>query len=232
MSENPASEYFRLTGEIDHIPVPQPMMNARTIHFFDGTDANGHKLFPLMNRSANYDSTDPGFNIPPSDTARIKAFLYHRWYDAATIDWAYAPDLSLQRIWPLTEDLAYANLTLVNAGMNRFPLGDLYRWWPEEYARWELQKDAENAGIKQWLETGVDPGTVSVEELHGNEAPSSYALAQNYPNPFNPNDDWVSGFGRRVSGRRIVNPERATRNPARKACCLRPARSRGGGARE
>jgi len=43
MRENPASEYFRLRGELDEIPVPQPMMNARTIHFFDGTDANGHK---------------------------------------------------------------------------------------------------------------------------------------------------------------------------------------------
>jgi hypothetical protein len=130
------------------------------IHFFDGTDAQGHKLFPLMSRSACYDSTDPGFNIPPSDTAKIKSFLYHRWNDAATIYWAYAPELSLQRIWPLTEGLAYTNPTLMHAGMNRFPLGDLYRWWPEEYAEWELQQDAENARITQWLETGVDPGAV------------------------------------------------------------------------
>ena len=186
MSENPASEYFRSTGEIGHIPTPQPMMNARTLHFFDGMDGYERKLFPLMNRGANYDSTDPGFVIPPSDTARIKAFLYHRWYDAATIDWAYAPELSLQRIWPLTEDLAYASPTLVNAGMDGFPLGDLYRWWPEAYARWELQQDAENGRITQWLETGIDPGTVSVESSHENEAPMSYALAQNYPNPFNP----------------------------------------------
>lgn len=140
----------------------------------------------LMNRSANYDSTDPGFNIPPSDTARIKTFLYYRWSSAQTIEWSYAPDLSLQRIWPLTEDLAYANPTLVNAGMNGFPLGDLYRWWSEDYARWELQQDAENARITQWLETGVDPGTVSVEVLRGDEAPTSHALEQNYPNPFNP----------------------------------------------
>jgi hypothetical protein len=186
MSENPASEYYRLTGQLDDIPAPQPMMNARTIHFFDGTDANGHKLFPLMNRSAYYDSTNPHFNIPPSDTAKIKTFLYYRWYDSEDIDWAYAPELSQQRIWPLTEDLAYTNPTLVNAGMNGFPLGDLYRWWPEDYARWELQRDAENARITQWLETGGDPGTVSVEVLHGVGAPSSYALGQNYPNPFNP----------------------------------------------
>jgi len=162
------------------------MMNARTIHFFDATDANGHKLFPLMNRSACYDSTNPYFNFPPSDTAKIKTFLYYRWYDAEDIDWAYAPGLSLNRIWPLTEDLAYSNPTLVNAGMNGFPLGDPYRWWPEVCARWELQQNAENARITQWLKTGVDPGTVSVEVLHRDEVPSNYALGQNYPNPFNP----------------------------------------------
>jgi len=186
MSENPASEYYRQTGQLGNIPAPQPMMNARTIHFFDATDANGHKLFPFMNRSACYDSTNPHFRIPPSDTAKIKTFLYYRWYDAQDMDWAYAPELSLQRIWPLTEDLAFTNPTLMNAGLNGFPLGDLYRWWPEDYARWELQQGAENARITQWLETGVDPGTVSVEAFQRDETPSSYALGQNYPNPFNP----------------------------------------------
>jgi len=140
-----------------------------------------------MNRSACYDSTNPHFNIPPSDTAKIKTFLYYRWYDAEDTDWAYAPELSLQRIWPLTEELAYTNPTLVSAGMNKFPLGDLYRWWPEDYSRWELQQDAENMRIAQWSETGVDPGTVSVELLRGDGTPSHFALEQNYPNPFNPN---------------------------------------------
>ena len=186
MKENPATEIYRTTGDTDKIPVPQPIMNPRTIHFFDGTDARGHKLFPLMNRSANYDSTDPGIKIPPSDTARIKAFLYHRWYDAATIDWSYAPELSLQRIWPLTEDLSYENPTLTDAGMDAFPLGDLYHWWQEDYTRWGLQQDEENTRILQWLETGLDPGTVSVEELEGSKALTNFTLTQNYPNPFNP----------------------------------------------
>lgn len=185
MNENPSSVYYRQTGERDRIPSPQPMMNARTMHFLDGTDANGHKLFPLMNRSTYYDSTNPHFNIPPADTARIKTFLYHRWYDAQDIDWAYAPELSLQRIWPLTEDLAYTSAILVNAGMSGLPLGDLYRWWPEMYTQWELQQDAEYARIAEWLETGTDPDVVSVEVSQGGATPSHYTLEQNYPNPFN-----------------------------------------------
>ncbi|MBP1658260.1 MAG: hypothetical protein H6Q31_2861, partial [Bacteroidetes bacterium] len=85
-----------------------------------------------------------------------------------------------------TENLSYTNPTLVTAGLNGFPIGDLSRWWPEDYTRWEPLQDAENARITQWLETGVDPGAVAVEVLRGGEAPSTYALAQNYPNPFNP----------------------------------------------
>ena len=69
---------------------------------------------------------------------------------------------------------------------NESLFGDLYRWWPEDYARWELQQDAENERIAQWLETGVDPGTVSVEVWQGDGTPSHFALGQNYPNPFNP----------------------------------------------
>jgi hypothetical protein len=137
----------RVGGDTSQIPRPQPMMNARSLHFFDGMDGNGHRLFPLMNRSANYDSTDPGFKIPPSDTARIKSFLYYRWYDSETIEWSYAPELSLQRIWPLAEDLSYANPTRVNAGMNGFPLGDLYRWWPGFLPKRALNANAKLSAI-------------------------------------------------------------------------------------
>jgi hypothetical protein len=185
MSENPASDYYRQTGQLDNIPSPQPIMNPRTIHFFDAMDANGHKLFPLMNRSACHDSTNPQFNIPPSDTAKIKTFLYHRWYDAQDIDWAYMPESSLQRDWPLTEDLSYTNPVLVTGGMKGFPIGDLHRWWPEEYTRWQLQREVENTRIAEWLETGTDPGIVSVGEIHEGPAPSCLKLEQNYPNPFN-----------------------------------------------
>jgi hypothetical protein len=186
MNENPMSQRFLASGETAWVPVPQPMMNARTINFFEARDSYGEKTFPLMNRRDLYDSTDPGFRLPPSDTARIKTFLYHKWDSSQDFNWAYAPELSLQRVWPLTENLSYTNPTLVTAGLNGFPFGDLYRWWPEDYSRWEPQQDAENARITQWLDTGADPGAVSVEVLHGGEAPSRYALAQNYPNPFNP----------------------------------------------
>jgi len=186
MNENPMSQRYLASGNTAWVPVPQPMMNARTISFFEARDPDGEKVFPLMNRKDLYDSTDPGFRLPPSDTAKTKTFLYYKWDSSQDFDWAYAPELSLQRVWPLTENLSYTNPTLVTAGLNGFPIGDLSRWWPEDYTRWEPLQDAENARITQWLETGVDPGAVAVEVLRGGEAPSTYALAQNYPNPFNP----------------------------------------------
>jgi hypothetical protein len=162
------------------------MLSPRTLRFFDST-ANGQKLFPYMNKAYLYDSTDPGFVLPPTNQIGIKTFLYMKWWCCSDTTWACFPDLSLQHIWPLKENLAYTNPTLLTAGMGDFPLGDLYHWFPDKYSQWKSQEEIENARISTWLSTGADPGSVvDVKEQPGNNSPASFVLSQNYPNPFNP----------------------------------------------
>jgi hypothetical protein len=184
MAHNPYSDTVTASG---NIPRAQPMLNRRTLMFFDTTDDQGHKSYPYMNRANLYDSTDPGFVLPPTNQDGIKSFLYMRWCTSADTTWAYSSELSLQHIWPLQENLAYTNPILLTAGMGGFPLGDLYHGFPEKYSQWKSQEEIENARISTWLGTGADPGSVvDVEEQPRNTIPGDFALSQNYPNPFNP----------------------------------------------
>ena len=65
--------------------------------------------------------------------------------------------------WPLPENLAYTNSTVLTYGEDGFPVGDL-NWFPDKKADWIT-------GIKK----------DNIETI-----PSEYTLSQNYPNPFNP----------------------------------------------
>ena len=183
MHNNPASEYWRQAGEDDLVPAPLPMLSPGTLRFFDSTTAGGAKVFPFMNRAALYDSANPGFLFPPTDTVAIKSFLYRRWWGSSDTLWAFRPELSIQGAWPLPENLVYTNPVLATAGMGGFPLGDLYRWWPEKYQQWKSQEQAENDTINKWLHYGFN-SAVYVNEHPA--PPGEFRLEQNYPNPFNP----------------------------------------------
>ncbi|PID63146.1 MAG: hypothetical protein CR986_00310 [Ignavibacteriae bacterium] len=74
--------------------------------------------------------------------------------------WTYK--MTYPPAWPLPEDLAYTNSTLLTASTKGFPLGDL-NWFPEKK--------------QEWL-TGL--------EKIDNVIPNKIELSQNYPNPFNP----------------------------------------------
>ncbi len=178
------SKEQRRNREPDQVPVPQPMLSPGTLVFFDSTYATGEKAFPFMNRANLYDATDPGFIVPPTDSAKIKVFAEYKWSTNADLNWAYNPDDGVNQIWPVNENLAYTNATLQTAAMGGHPLGDLYHWWPNDYPQWLLFADGERARILAWRENGIDPAT-AVEEPPA-ALPSRYALNQNYPNPFNP----------------------------------------------
>ena len=156
----------------------------RTLTFFDST-ANGKKVFPYMNRFALSDSVNPGFLAPPTDTGRVKNFLYRKWNDNSDTNWAWRPYNSISQLWPLVENLAYTNTRLKTAAMGGYPLGDLYRWWPTQYTAWAAQASAENTRLNTWLSTGKDPLASDVEKV-SSVVPQEYMLGQNYPNPFNP----------------------------------------------
>jgi len=156
----------------------------RTLTFFDST-ANGKKVFPYMNRFALFDSINPGFFAPPTDTGRVKNFLYRKWNDNSDTNWAWRPYNSISQLWPLVEKLSYTNTTLQKAAMGGFPLGDLYHWWPTQYTTWAAQASAENTRLNTWLSTGKDPLASDVERV-SSVVPQEYMLGQNYPNPFNP----------------------------------------------
>ncbi len=179
MANNEYSQNLQNTGYEDLIPVPQPMLSPKTRAFFDSD------LFPYMNAAGLHESANPEFILAPSDTAKIKYYLYINWCCGQDSLWAWHPEYSVQYLWPLKENLAYINDTLLTAAMGGFPLGDLYHWFPDKYEQWKAQEQGEKARISQWVETGMDPGTVGIDdsELTG---PTYFRLFQNYPNPFNP----------------------------------------------
>ena len=183
MFSNPMSRDLRSWGRVDQIPEPQPMLSPKTLRFFD-SGKNGSKLFSHMNRANLLDSRNPNFILPPTDSNGIKGFLYHKWFDSSDSSWAWKSQNSFNRLWPLEENLAYTNRELKTGGMGGFPLGDLYRWWPEEYAQWKTQERGENSRISYWLNTGRDSVFTGIEAEKN--IVHKFELLQNYPNPFNP----------------------------------------------
>ena len=179
MENSPNSQFLREYNRIDEIPIPQPMLSPVTLEFFESND------FPYMNKANLYDSTNPGFVYTPTNLEAIQEFLECMWCCGCGSNWAWKPENSFNRLWPMEEDLSYTNQTLLQAGMGHFPLGDLYHWFPDKYLKWKEQEESEHDRINTWLNTGIDPSPDAVEELPGT-FPSEYSLSQNYPNPFNP----------------------------------------------
>jgi hypothetical protein len=192
----------------DEIFVPQSMLTANTLKFFDSVDVGGKKVFSYMNKANLYNGLsitptctvtngpeytypivqaleeyNPRFVNPPMNQDSLKDFINHKWDDCSDQPWEWDPWNSFNQIWPLLEDLSYSNDTLKTAGMGGFPLGDLYRWWPDKYKQWKMQEKAENETINKWLHYGFN-STVGVNKQPG--LPKEFVLEQNYPNPFNP----------------------------------------------
>lgn len=112
-------------------------------------------------------SADPGF--PANVMAHVDSLIWYIYHiSTGTIDesrrWAFPSNKLYPPVWPLPENLAYTNSSLMTAATDGLPLGDL-NWFPDKKALWRA------------------PST-SVEVV--NTTPEAYSLAQNYPNPFNP----------------------------------------------
>jgi hypothetical protein len=121
--------------------------------------------------------------------------------------WAFNPQDDVNGVWPMKEDLSYTNPALLTAGMDGFPLGDLYHWFPERFAAWKAQEATEQDRIMSWLSTGSGPDVVP--EPSGRLMPERFGLAQNYPNPFNPTTSIGYSVGelgsrQQTTGNRVV----------------------------
>lgn len=172
---NPYSD----TASYGNIPQPQPIMSAKTLRFF-----NNKSVWPYISIKDVYDSTNPGFLIPPTNQVGIKSFLVRKWTDNSDTTWAFDPNSDVNQRWPMNEQLRYSNATLKTAAMGGVPVGDLYRWWnnqPTLYANWKAQATHEDQTITDWLTNGVTG--VNEEAI---DRPLEFELSQNYPNPFNP----------------------------------------------
>jgi hypothetical protein len=155
----------------------EPMMNDRTLDMFT--------WHPYMKMGNTYDETDPGFIKTPTVMDSIRAFLKAKYQVGGNVWWGTPIDSVLRGVWPLPENLAYTNSTLKTAGMGNLPLGDLFHWFPAQYATWNAQRQAENVAI--YNIAPPPPGNAGVTGVNKSElVPGVFALEQNYPNPFNP----------------------------------------------
>jgi len=151
--------------------LPEPIMNDRTIDMF-----TWHQFMKLDPNYQALDGQNPQFTTPGTNADSIIAFLKARYATGGSVFWAYNPDLN--GTWPLKENLAYSNSTLLTAATGGRPLGDLYHWFPSQYASWSAQAATEDNTIIGKSVSGVK----QVSDV----IPESYTLQQNYPNPFNP----------------------------------------------
>jgi hypothetical protein len=140
-----------------------PAMSGKTYRYFFAPEVKTN--FPYMRmanihpssidadttRGFNDPAADPGFLLNPCNIDSIKAFLLGRWATGTNVNWAYDPASDIQQGWPMNEDLSYTNTTLKTAAMGGFPLGDLYHWWPTQYAAWSGRGASDNYEICSWF---------------------------------------------------------------------------------
>ncbi len=128
----------------------EPVTNSRTQSMW--------AWHPYMINKGSIDGVDPQFRSMPDNMPLILAFLKDRYLPKPTnsVIWGYDPDnlndpaaaRNMTVVWknsshgkyPTKEDFAFGNRTLLKAGLDGYPVGDL-NWFPDELLRWRAERD-------------------------------------------------------------------------------------------
>jgi hypothetical protein len=90
IENNPYSMRRKDNFEHDLVPKLHPPLSPNTLEFLEGTDDDGNKLFPYMNKVNFYNDTNPGFIEAPTNLEDTKDFLRRKWDDNTQRMWAYS----------------------------------------------------------------------------------------------------------------------------------------------
>lgn len=142
---------------------PQPFINDTTSGWF--------QYWSNMVQADNHLNTDPGFTTPVPDTviAKMKQMIVDGYNNVSSsrYDWDdNRPASNIVPPWPLPIDLTYSNSTLMTAGTDGLPLGDL-NWYPTHKATFEANK-AEYVAAIESMATAPDlqiASTVQAEDM-------------------------------------------------------------------
>lgn len=149
---------------------------------------------------------DPGFVNNPTEVDSMNGWALANWTDethypdwritsAVTWDSEGLPTLNM----PLAFDLSYTNDTLLTAGTDGLPLGDL-NWFPTAKETYMTNRDTYLAALSDsmmnathvYVPGDVESAVITFEtfgtnnETNFSDLPAKFFLSENYPNPFNP----------------------------------------------
>ena len=132
---------------------PAPFMNNRTQGMFDDDS-----MYPNLAVS-NTMVEEPDFvnDGNGEGMASMIQWMKNKRDVVANTQWGWDSDGDKFLVeWPLVEDFAYSNETLMTGAEGGFPVGDL-NWWPEKKAEWDGSSSATNNVKSKIGAISVDP---------------------------------------------------------------------------
>jgi len=156
----------------------------------------------------NYWQFDPKFTAAPNNTDSMLAWVKGfrgKTQPTNAPNWRITPPITYVAgnpvlSWPPPFNLSYTNDTLLSAGTDRLPLGDL-NWFPAKKAIYLANRTQYIAALRdsmlnaKYLYVPGDSASALITsknvivvgvESNSQNIPGQYYLSDNYPNPFNP----------------------------------------------
>lgn len=154
----------------------------------------------------NYWQFDPKFTAAPNNVDSMLAWVKGfrgKTQPTNAPNWRITPPITYNNgnpvlTWPPPFNLTYTNDTLLKAGTDGLPLGDL-NWFPDKKAIYMANRTKYIAALRdsmlnaKYLYVPGDSASALITsknitgiESNSSNIPKQYYLSDNYPNPFNP----------------------------------------------